>query len=272
MTIIRPSFWRKYAVLFQVEWAVMLAYRSESVIWMIGAFIQPLVSLAVWLSISAGGPVSGYTARDYTIYFLGVLLVERLTRSWDVWELDRDIREGALSAKLLRPFHPVHWNITQNLVYKTFFAILMIPAWVVLALAFPALRPPVGPLTYVLVLAAILISSGIRFLTGYMFGMLAFWTNRATAIFALYEGVHLFLAGRLAPLSMFPAWVAFIGKWLPFYPTVGFPVELISGKLNGQPWIIAQGFALQLFWLAALYAGFRLQWSRGLKQYGAVGG
>jgi ABC-2 type transport system permease protein len=266
------SFISKFIILFKMEWAVMLAYRSESVIWMLGAFIQPLVSLAVWVSISGGGEVAGYSAYDYVLYFLGVMLIERLTRSWDVWELDKDIREGAFSAKLLRPFHPIYWNLASNFVYKTFFAFLMIPGWLILALIFPALRLPIDAAAYGAVLLAVILSSGIRFLIGYEFGLLALWTNRATAIYMLYEGIHLFMSGRIAPLAMFPEWLSEIAFWLPFYPTVGFPVELLMGRLAGQPGAITQGFALQLFWLVVFYALFRLQWRSGLKKYGAVGG
>jgi ABC-2 type transport system permease protein len=267
-------FWSKYRQLFKVEWAVLLAYRGESVIYMIGAFVQPLVGLAVWLSVSGGGSrmMNGYGAREYVLYFLGVLLVDRLTSTWDVWDVDASIRDGTMSAKLLRPFHPIHASLAQNLVYKLFFAALLVPAWVALALAFPPLRPPVGLGSYTLFVVSLLLSSAIRFAIGYEFGMLAFWTNRATGLYALYEGVHLFLAGRLAPLSMFPEWVERCALWLPFYNTVGFPVELLTGALNGRPELIVRGLALQTGWLVVFVLLFRFMWRRGLKRYGAVGG
>jgi ABC-2 type transport system permease protein len=265
-------FLKKYIQLFQIEWSVMLAYRSESVIWMVGAFVQPLISLAIWLTISQNGAINGYGAKQYIIYFLGVLLVERLTRSWDVWELDQEIREGTLSAKLLRPFHPIHWSVTQNLVYKLFFAVIMIPAWILLALLFPILNPNIEFEALLLFVLAIIGSSAVRFLTGYMFGLLAFWTNRAIAIFMIYEMAHLLLSGRMAPLSMYPdSWFAW-AFWLPFYATVGFPVELLSGRLMEEPVHILWGFASQLVWIVILTVALRLQWRAGLKKYGAVGG
>ncbi|WP_159887134.1 ABC transporter permease [Paenibacillus puerhi] len=268
------NWWYKYTMLLRVEWAVMMAYRSESLIWMIGSFIQPIVSLSVWLSITGNGVIGGYSAIDYVVYFIGVLVVERLTRSWDVWELDSEIRQGTLSAKLLRPFHPMHWSIAQNIVYKLFFAVLLIPAWLVLAWIWPALRPAAAADAGLMGLAllALLGSNILRYLTGYEFGMLAFWTNRATAIFALYEALHLFLAGRIAPLSMFPEPVALIASWFPFYSTVGFPVDLLTGKLAGRPDLIVQGFAQQAVWIMILIVIFRFQWKRGLAKYSAAGG
>ncbi|MDD9265653.1 ABC transporter permease [Paenibacillus sp. GCM10023248] len=265
-------FWHKYRVLLRVEWAVMFAYRSESLIWMIGAFIQPLVSMAVWLSISDNQTVGGYDAHDYMVYFLGVLLVDRLTSTWDVWELDASIQDGSLSTKLVRPFHPVHWSISQNLVYKLFFAFLLIPAWTIAAACFPMLRLIISLEIMVLFFIAIVLSSAIRFLIGYEFGLLAFWTNRATAIYSLYEGIHLFLAGRIAPLSMFPSWVEDAATWLPFYVTVGFPVELLTGKIEAGSSAVLHYLMIQLGWVIILAGVFRLLWRSGIKKYGAVGG
>jgi ABC-2 type transport system permease protein len=263
---------RKYNVLLRMEWAVMIAYRSESIIWMLGAFIQPLVSLAVWLSIHDSGYVTGFTAREYILYFIGVLVVERLTRSWDVWELDRDIREGTMSAKMLRPFHPAHWSLASNLVYKLFFTAILIPAWAILAMIFPALRLPIDLYGMLLVLLSLVLSSMIRFLIGYEFGMIAFWSNKATSIYMLYEGIHLFMAGRIAPLSLFPEVIADLARWLPFYPTVGFPVELMMGKFNDRPDLIGFNLLLQAGWALVFLIVFRYMWRSGVRKYGAVGG
>ncbi len=265
-------FFMKYRILFITEWSVMLAYRSETLIWMLGAFIQPLVSLAVWLSISNQKSIGGYDARDYMLYFFSIVLIERLTRTWDVWELDDSIREGTLSAKLLRPFHPIHWSMASNLVHKLFFAMILIPSWFVLAWIFPILRLDLSWSEFGLTFVAISLASMVRFFIGFGFGLLAFWTNRAISLYMLYEGFHLLLAGRLAPLSMFPDWVADYAIWLPFYGTVGFPVELLVGKLSGDSTAIAWGFISQVSWTLIFYFIYRLEWKHGLKKYGAVGG
>ena len=265
-------FLSKYNALLKIEWAIMLAYRSESIIWMIGAFVQPLVSMAVWLTIQSDSQAGGFGATEVVIYFIGVLVVERLTRTWDVWELDRDIREGTMSSKMLRPFHPVHWSLASNLVYKLFFAMIMLPVWVVLSVFFPIFRLPIDVEMLLLLLLALVLSSALRFLIGYEFGLLAFWTNKATAVYMLYEGIHLFMAGRIAPLSLFPDWIAELARWLPFYATVGFPVELMMGRFEDQPQLIVQNLIVQAAWTVVFLLLFRWLWRAGVKKYGAVGG
>ncbi len=101
---------------------------------MIGSFFQPLVSLFVWMSIAGDGTVGGYSTADFVLYFVGVLVVGRMTGAWDIWHLDNDIRQGTFSNKLLRPFHPVHWNMADNLASKLFWLLLIVPVWTVLAL------------------------------------------------------------------------------------------------------------------------------------------
>ncbi len=265
-------FGRKYAKLLSISWSETIAYRSEGLIWIVGAVMQPAVALAVWLTISQSGAVQGFGAGDYVVYFLGVMVIGRLTSSWDVWELERDIREGSFSAKLLRPFHPVHWSIAYNLVFKLFSLLILVPLWLIIAAIWPLARLEAGIEQLALAGLAVLGAAAIRFLIGYEFGLFAFWTQRASALYLMYEGVHLFLAGRIAPLSMFPEWFVSGVKWLPFYMTVGFPVDLLTGRFAGRPDDVAFFFALQAGWFVFFLVLFRLIWRNGLKQYGAVGG
>ncbi len=266
--------WKKYSILFTTEWAMMLAYRAESIIWMIGALVQPFVSMAIWLTISiqAGGSIGGYNQNDFIVYFLGVMVVERLTRAWNVWNLENDIREGTFTPKLLRPFNPVHWEINQNLVYKFFYAVLLAPTWVLVAWIFPETRIQVDLVSMGWFLIAILISSVLRFVICHLFGMMSFWTSRALSMYMVFEMLHFFLAGRIAPMSLFPAWLSEMNQWLPFYGSVGLPVDLISGRLMGHTDLIIQGILVLTAWTVALIGLSVWQWRAGLKQYGAIGG
>lgn len=265
---------RKYRTLITAEWGVTVAYRAETLIWFIGSFIQPLVSLMIWLSIeqqSGDGGIAGYGAAQFILYFIGVMVVGRMTSSWDIWSLDQHIRQGTFSHHLLRPLHPIHTYFAANIATKLFWAVLVIPVWLLLALVLPALRLPTTPLLLMLAVASIVLAMCVRFLIGFQIGILAFWSNKAVSLYMLYDLIHLFLSGRIAPLTMFPDWVKVIAEWLPFYITIGFPVELLTGQLQA-PAAIVKGFALQAFWLCALGLLFTWQWKQGLKKYGAVGG
>ncbi|MBL8974401.1 MAG: ABC-2 family transporter protein, partial [Myxococcales bacterium] len=62
---------------------------------------------------------------------------------------------------------------------------------------------------------------------------------------------------------------AAVVRYLPFHATLGFPVELMIGRLSGPEIVV--GFATQAGWLAG-FGGLALWlWRRGLRSYGAVG-
>ena len=51
---------------------------------------------------------------------------------------------------------------------------------------------------------------------------------------------------------------------------VGFPVEVLTGQVQGAE--LLTGFAFQVGWLAVAALAFRLMWRNGLRHYSAIGG
>jgi ABC-2 type transport system permease protein len=87
----------------------------------------------------------------------------------------------------------------------------------------------------------------------------------------LHAGVALFLAGRVAPLALLPPALATVAGLLWFRGMISFPVEVLTGGVQGTA-ALQRGFAEQVVWLLVWFGAYRLAWSRGIRQYGAVGG
>ncbi|GAX89899.1 ABC transporter permease [Effusibacillus lacus] len=265
----RP-FLKKYFRLMRIAWLILVEYRGETFFYMFGSFVTPFVTLAVWLAVTGEGQIGGYGSGDFIRYFLAAMFVMRLTISWDVWELDAQIREGTFSSYLVRPFNPIHWRITENLVYKVFYLALMVVAWGVAWIFFPVVRLDLTWLQVAAVVLAISFAAAIRYMLGYCVGLLAFWTNRSVAIFSLIDGIGYFLRGMIAPLPLLPPFVQSIAEMSPFYWMLGFPADLMT-----RPWAqldVRQGFLIQGMWLALFLLLYVWMWRQGLKKYGAVGG
>jgi len=271
MSVAVATWWHRYAALVRIAWLVDLQYRAAILIWILWGVVEPLVALGIWWSIAAGGAVQGYAAADFARYFFAIVLVNQLTVAWDAWILDRWIRGGELNFRLTRPIAPVHEALADNLAFKLRGALLVVLAWLAIAAFWPAVRLPLEPGRWLLFMVAIVPAAGIRFLAGYATGLTAFWITRATALTDLQYGLSMFLAGRVAPLELLPPQVEAVAQWLWFPYMIAFPAEVLTGRISA-PGGFWGGLGMQLAWLAAWWALYRVLWTLGLKRYAAVGG
>lgn len=266
------AIWRgQYAALMRSAFLVDLQYRASVVIWLLWGITEPIISLGIWWSIAAGGAVDGYTQGAFARYFFGVALVNQATLSWDAWNIDRWIRQGEMNYRLTRPIAPIHEAIADNVAYKAPTATIILVAWLIAAIFWPAVRIAFEPGRWALAIIATVLAAVIRFLNGYATGLLAFWTTRATALVELQFGLSLFLSGRIAPLSLLPPGVVHVAQYLWFPYVLSFPVEVLTGSVTTVA-DYARGFAGQLAWLAIWTLLYLLVWTRGRRRYGAVGG
>ncbi len=267
----RASWLERYAALFRAAWLVDLQYRATIIIWLLLGVAQPLVMLTIWWSVAGGGAVGGYSQSAFARYFFAVMLVDQLTLAWDIWYIDRWVREGELNFRLVRPFNPIHEAIADNLAYKARSFTLVTLVWLGVAAVWPAVRLPVQPLRWAAAALAILLAAALRFLVSFSHGLFAFWTTRATGVFQLHQGVSMFLAGRIAPLALLPPTVATVAGVLWFRSSLAFPVEVLTGTVPlGMPYV--RGIAEQVAWGLVWFIAYRALWVRGVRRYEAVGG
>ncbi len=247
-----------------------IQYRASGAIWMISSILEPLVYLTVWSTVarSQGGTVGGYTPEEFAAYYATLLLVNHLTFTWVMHEFEWRIRYGSLSFALLRPVHPIHADIAENLSFKAVQLVVILPAMVLLCLAFQPRFEPEG-WSLVLFLPALAFGFLIRFLVEWTLALAAFWTTRVTAMNQIYFSLQMFLSGRVAPIALLPLWVSGAAEHLPFYYAVGFPVELALGRLSPDEAI--RGFIVQVVWLVIANLAITLIWRRAAKRFTAVG-
>jgi len=259
-----------YSQQFKTTFATMLQYRASLFIWMISSVLEPLVYLIVWSAVasSSGGSVGGYTGGDFAAYYIAFMLVNQATYTWIMYEYEYRIREGYLSFALLKPVHPIHSDIADNLSSKLITLPILLVVAGGLALAF---RPTAtlslwAGLTFIPVL---LLAFLVRFLLEWTLALAAFWTTRVSAINQVYFVLILFLSGQIAPLSLFPRWLQIVAGVLPFRWMLSFPVELLLGRLT--PVQTLEGLAAQIGWVVASLLLIRFVWQAGVRVYSAVG-
>jgi viologen exporter family transport system permease protein len=261
---------RLYAQQFKTTFASMVQYRASLFIWMIGQVLEPLVYLIVWSTVAngSGGSVGGYTARGFAAYYLVLMLVNQVTYTWIMWEYEYRIRQGSLSFALLKPIHPIHADISDNLSSKLISLPILLLVAGLLALVFH----PSADLSLWAALAfipAMALAFLVRFLLEWTLALAAFWTTRVSAINQVYYLLMLFLAGQIAPLNLFPRWIQVLAAILPFRWMLGFPVELLLGRLTRLQTL--EGLGVQAVWTVISLVLIRLVWRAGVRLYSAVG-
>ena len=266
----RPPVWNKARVLLANGFSIMTAYRAQIFIWMLSGTLS-LVMMLVWIGQAAqapGGRIGGYSGPDFASYFLSVWLAGQMIVVWVAWELDFEIRQGGLSARLLRPLDPLWLHLAEHFAER----LVRIPLMLLMLAAFAWLthaRFSTRPLDYLLFTALVLLGFMFRFLWEYCTGLLAFWTDSSTSFSDLNWLLYSALGGLFAPLSFYPQAVQDVARFTPFPYMLGLPAEVLSGRSNMQA--AGQGLLILLVWTTGFGVLRLWMWRVGLRKYGAVG-
>ncbi len=260
-----------YQAKFRAEIALQFAYRGAILIWLLGLVIQPTVSLVVWTTVAdsrGGAPTAGFTAGDFAAYFAVLMVVNQLTFTWHFGTMQWRIQQGFFSPLLLRPVHPVHNDVAENLTFKLLTLTVVLPTAALLMVAFRASFAP-APWHVAAFALALPLAMLLRFIVEWTVGLAAFWVTKMGALNQTYFVVTLFLSGQIAPLALLPGPVQVIASVLPFRWMVAFPVEVLLGRL--RPDEVAVGLLVQVAWVGIAALVLRVAWAAGIRRYSAVG-
>jgi ABC-2 type transport system permease protein len=259
-----------YATVARTAVQEQFQYRAANYLYMIGMVVEPVIYLVVWSVVAeaSGGQVGGYSPGGFAAYFIVWMLVRNMNIVFTPYGWEFRIREGQLSGMLLRPMHPLHYDLAYFAGWKVIAVLLWIPLALVLSLLFrPELSVNVAQVATFLV--AIWGAYVIRTLLLFVLGMVTLWTTRVAALFELYFTAELLLSGRLVPMDLMPDWVLRWVDLLPFRSTFGFPIEALVSDLSGPE--LVRGLVAQLVWILLGWALAMAVWRRAIRRYSAVG-
>jgi ABC-2 type transport system permease protein len=260
-----------YLTAMRVSIAVGFQYRVANYFYLIGALAEPVIYLVVWSTVARqqGGSVGGFTPGEFAAYYIVWTLVRNFNIALTPWAWEDRIKNGELSGLLLRPLHPIHYDLASLAGWKVVVLVLWLPIAALLTLLFqPTLS--FGPLDVLAFLAAIWLAYVLRSLMLWLLGLVTFWTTRVGPFFDVFFAAELLLSGRLVPLSLLPPWAQDLAAVLPFKSTFGFPIEALIGNLtDGQ---LLAGLLTQIAWIAGLAVVVRLGWRVAVRRFSSVGG
>jgi ABC-2 type transport system permease protein len=259
-----------YLTTMRTQVQTQFQYRAATYMYLIGMVAEPVIYLVVWTTIAKqqGGFIQGISVGEFAAYYIVWTLVRNMNIVFTPYGWEWRIREGELSAALLRPLHPIHYDIAQFAGGKLIWVVLYLPIAAGLTLIFdPELS--VTALEVCVFFVAIWGAYLIRTMLLWLLGMVTFWTTRGSAIFETYMMAELLLSGRLVPLPLMPEWSQSLAGFLPFQWAFYFPIQTLVGELSTAE--LVGGLGMQVFWIAV---GSFLVWicfRASVSRYTAVG-
>jgi ABC-2 type transport system permease protein len=259
---------RKFLAEFRACWNLVIEYRLQVFIWIL-TIVLPLIMLAVWLSVAEGGPVAGYDRTRFIAYYLAALIVRNMTGMWFIWDMDSEMRLGALSFRLLKPMNPIVHYMALASSSRPIRLLLLVPMAIAAVAWIPGLNWATDLSSLVFFVASLVGAWTILFLMQYTIGLTGFWITRTLGLNDAWFFTYSLTSGYLVPLDLFPPLVRSVLAYLPFRYTMSFPVEILTNRVTGIA--ILEGLAMQWIWAAAIYVVYQWVWKRGLRRYSAVG-
>jgi ABC-2 type transport system permease protein len=216
--------------------------------------------------------VGGFDFTTVVAYFLIVLFLDGLvTPKDDEFRVAADIREGQISAFLVKPINYLLYRFSLFASSRLLFSVMTLPVFLVL-LFFTAsyFTWPSEVGLWLAAIWTIAMAALLQFFITISIALLAFWMLEiSTVVFIVYSFEYM-LSGKMFPLAFMPPFVQDILQWLPFPYELYFPVRVLMNRVHGADlWF---GLGVQAFWVIVAAAGAQMMWRQGLRKYQAVGG
>lgn len=253
---------------------MILSYKANVIIFMMGEWFMLMVTFFLWKAIFASSPdriLNGFSLEEMYAYIMFSFLTGLMTNVDIMFDITREVKDGTIAINLIRPISYEMRMLFQALggvLYN--FVIIFIGAFLVVnVLLFNS-----NGTVYLQNLPLYLISMGlglmINFYFSYTFGLLSFKLTNMWGVSQIMGALSQLLSGALIPLVFFPEAVQKVIQFLPFSSIIYTPVMIYLGKISGAE---ALAFiALQLLWLIMMILLSRAVWKAVVKSITILGG
>jgi ABC-2 type transport system permease protein len=264
----------KYWKLFEIGLQNTFVYRWNFLLRTIFGIVPLIGMIFIWRAVfeASGKPIAGYDYSSMIFYFMVTVFLDNLiTPTEDEWQIAAEIREGRISAYLIKPMNYLLYRITAYLSYRLLYIGVVLTPILVLAIFFREyIRLPTHFSTWPVLALSTLMAAGIQFFIAYGIAMLSFWILEiSTIVFILYSFEY-FLSGHVFPLDIMPPWLQGFLHWSPFTYELFFPAQIAMERVRGAA--LWEGLAIQAGWLIFFAMLARVVWKAGLRRYQAFGG
>ncbi len=270
MNTYRPIL-KKYIRHIQCAILENTAYRASYFVNILSQFVTYIAIFFLWKAVYSAGTVIGDMGwSDMQGYLLISLFTSAIISGSSENRTARAIWSGNIAVELVRPVDYQNANFAITIGNGLAEGALVVAVGLVFAMLIGFSTPPSNPLTWLYFLVAMVFSFVIKFLIIYIFGLLTFWTTGGMGVSWICKGVTDFFSGAVIPLTFFPGWLQGIANVLPFRGIVFIPGTIFIEQMPQDQIFIS--FALDIFWVVALWYLAKLIWYFAMRKVTIQGG
>lgn len=247
-------------------------HRARSFVWFLLSLFNPLLLLMFWMAAiqSDVKTAQHISLSSITSYYFLLTVINSTLMSHVADNVTNDIQKGNLSRYLLRPFSYISFMFCEEIHYRLLQGLYGVLTLGVLTLIFGKfITISSDPLTLILWIFMAIFAFAITFMFNMLIGLLTFWFTEVWSFYQFIEMLIIIFAGFTMPIDLFPDWLFSLSKMLPFAYMIYYPVIALQGSLS----YIEMGtiILIQLAWIGFFSVLYQYFWSKGIREFTAVG-
>lgn len=232
--------WLKYAAIARVAFWQRLSERAVLIGRIAFYFLVLLVFSCVWRTLfgvhpeQAGqGSAGGRTAADY-VWYLALTEWIMLSQPALYLDIEADVRSGDIAYQLTRPLSYVGGKLAEGVGDLLLRLLILAP----FGLAFARLLSGQWAEPLALGCAALVgvLAATVMLLSYAGIGLCAFWLHDITPVYLVWQKLMFVLGGLMVPLSLYPDWLQWLARYLPFASFLYEPGRLVLEGSSAFEW------------------------------------
>lgn len=257
--------------LLNLRFQQRMMYRYDFLLGFVFMAISFFIMIFLWKAIYQGRDVmSGFSFNELITYFILMELLDNLAPIRIFRILNTDVKQGYISAYLLKPVSSLRYYFTEGLSTSINKFLFMLLPFLVLYFFIDSFIAPASMVHLGLSFLMSILAIAMSIIMYLLLGCTTFWIVENGNINWAFNFFLSFAAGRLIPIQFLPEWLSSFIYYTPFISLYSLPGTIYLGKLPLMG--IGQQFMIQGAWLVFLMSALAYIWNRGINRLELVSG
>lgn len=261
----------KYLTVFFTQVKNILEYKTNLMLKLLRPILMAFIVVSVWFvlfTIKGEEVIAGFTLESFIVYILIVrYLFSFSPGAGSLVEMNKEIRKGDISMRLVKPLHYIPWIFARNAPIPIVSGSIGIMLVSIGAILFGAPTPTGWYIP--LFICAVLITTLLHYAIYLGMGIASFWIYEIFPIERIYKIFNSILSGELIPLTLFGGLQGVL-ELLPFAGIAFIPAGIYIGLFSIKHALFLLG--VQFCWVVILWSITLFMYHKGLKKFEAQGG